>query len=104
MSCNCKHEKKQIKEEQELLDLFKMYFVRRMTVDNSSDRRRRDYNQSIFGKWEEDDDKPSNYSQMWTEMTMDMVLQCFDDAKKDFAKRFCDEHTKTIFERGFEND
>lgn len=35
---------------------------------------------------------------------MDMVLQCFDDAKKDFARRFCDEHEKTMFEEGFENE
>ena len=54
-------------------------FVKRMTEDSETqDRRRKDYNQAIFGF----SDDGSTY-QVFNDTDMNMVLQCFDDAVKD---------------------
>ena len=93
MACNCKHMKQEIDEGKELLALFRNLFIKRMTVDSShNDRRRRDFNQAIFDWWEEDrvEADPSKTFPCWTPMSMDMVLQCFDDAVKDWRRSFCD--------------
>ena len=55
-------------------------FIRRMTVDSDHhDRRRKDFNQAIFGLNEDG----STY-QCFTETDMDMVLKCWDDAVRDY--------------------
>lgn len=54
-------------------------FVKRMTEDSETqDRRRKDYNQAIFGFR----DDGSTY-QVFSDTDMEMVLRCFDDAVKD---------------------
>lgn len=75
-------------------------FVRRMTVDSeTNDRRRKEFNQAIFHF--ESDDEVDNYNRyceqygppkkkygatypVWSEITLDMVLTCFDDAVRDY--------------------
>lgn len=93
MACNCKHNQQEIEEGKILLTFFRELFVKRMTVDSDhNDRRRKDYNQAIF-YWREEDEAeadPSKTFQCWSEMTMDMVLQCFDDAIYDWRKSWCD--------------
>jgi hypothetical protein len=96
----------EIQEGKMTLAFFRKLFINRMTVDsNHNDRRRKDYNQAIF-HYEEDEEVDSwnaecekyglakkEYGktyQVWSEMNMDMVLQCFDDAVKDWRKSFCD--------------
>lgn len=60
----------------ELRDLF----IKRMTVDSEhNDRRRKDYNQAIFC-----DFGRGVHEAVWNETTMEMVLQCFDDAVYDW--------------------
>ena len=75
-------------------------FIRRMTVDSScTDRRRSEFNQAIFS-YESDDDvdawnkdcekfglskkKYGRTYPVWDEIDMSMVLQCFDNAVKDY--------------------
>lgn len=54
-------------------------FIKRMTEDGETqDKRRKDYNQAIFGFW----DDGSTY-QVFNDTDMKMVLRCFDDAVKD---------------------
>ena len=55
-------------------------FVKRMTVDSDHhDRRRRDYNQAIFGL------RPNGTTyQCFNDTDMDMVLKCWDDAVGDY--------------------
>ena len=54
-------------------------FIKRMTEDGETqDKRRKDYNQAIFGFW----DDGSTY-QVFNDTDMNMVLRCFDDAVKD---------------------
>ena len=106
MACNCKHMQQEIQEGKTLLAFFRELFIRRMTVDSDhNDRRRKDYNQAIFhyeddesvDAWNEDCEKyglsKKEYGrtyQVWSNMDMDMVLRCFDDAVKDWRKAFCD--------------
>lgn len=58
-------------------------FIKRMTVDSETqDRRRKDYNQAIFcdyGRGEHD--------QVFCGTTMEMVLDCFDNAVKDLEEK-----------------
>lgn len=54
-------------------------FIKRMTQDSPHhDRRRKDFNQAIFGYH----DDGSTYA-VWSDTDMDMVLRCFDDAVQD---------------------
>lgn len=86
MGCNCKHNQQEIEEGKQLLTSFRELFIKRMTVDSKhNDRRRKDYNQAIFGY----NDDGSTYA-VWSEIDMDMVLQCFDDAVKDWRRSWCD--------------
>lgn len=86
MGCNCKHNQQEIQEGRMLLAFFRKLFINRMTVDSEhNDRRRKDFNQAIFGY----NDDGSTYA-IWSEMDMDMVLQCFDDAVKDWRESWCD--------------
>lgn len=78
-------------------------FIRRMTIDSeTTDRRRKDFNQAIF--YFESDDEVDSYNRyceqyglpkkkygvtypVWSEITLEMVLTCFDDAVKDYKAK-----------------
>ena len=86
MGCNCKHSQELIDEGKKNFAELRELFIKRMTVDSEThDRRRKDFNQAIFGYR----DDGSTYA-CWTDTDMDMVLQCFDDAVYDWRKSFCD--------------
>ena len=87
MSCNCVHHKEDIDRDKKILQEFKELFVKRMTEDSeTNDRRRKDYNQALFFY----DEYRKEYRQVWNEITLYMVLQCFDDAVKDYRRTYCD--------------
>ena len=91
MGCNCKHNQREIDEGKKNFAELRELFIKRMTIDsNHNDRRRKDFNQAIFNWWEEDETDPSKTFACWTNMSMDMVLQCFDDAVKDWRRTWCD--------------
>lgn len=111
MGCECKNYQQEIKEGKKNFDELRELFIKRMTVDsNHNDRRRKDFNQAIFYYWDkqEVDDwnmdcekyglSKKEYNQtypVWSEIDMDMVLKCFDDAVCDWRKSFCDEKSCT---------
>jgi hypothetical protein len=87
VSCNCKHNQQEIAEGKKTIAEFRELFIKRMTVDSDhNDRRRKDYNQAIFFY----DDYTHEHKQCFCGTNMDMVLQCFDDAVKDWRRTFCD--------------
>ena len=87
MSCNCNHNRQEIAEGKKIIPEFRELFIKRMTVDSDhNDRRKKDYNQAIFCKYTED----GEHEQAFCGTTMEMVLQCFDDAVKDWRRTFCD--------------
>lgn len=87
MGCNCKHNQREIAEGREVINELRELFIQRMTVDSDhNDRRRKDYNQAIFCKFTED----GEHEQVFYGTTMEMVLQCFDDAVKDWRMSWCD--------------
>lgn len=106
MGCNCKDNVQEIQEGKQLLALFRELFIKRMTIDSDhNDRRRKDFNQAIFHY--EDNESVDEWNRcceifglpkkrygrtyaVWSEMDMDMVLQCFDNAVKDWRKSWCD--------------
>ena len=106
MGCNCKDMQQEITDYKKQIDYLRECFIKRMTVDSeTNDRRRKDYNQAIF-RYESDESieewnkECGNYGlqkkkrgttyPVWSEMDMDMVLQCFDNAVKDWRRQFCD--------------
>lgn len=87
MACKCKHNREEIKEGKKTIAELRELFIKRMTVDSEhNDRRRKDYNQAIFCKYRED----GEHEQVFNGTTMEMVLQCFDDAEKDWRRTWCD--------------
>lgn len=87
MGCNCKHNREAINEGKKNFAELRELFIKRMTVDSDhNDRRRKDYNQAIFCKFTE----YGEHEQVFYGTTMEMVLQCFDDAVKDWRKSWCD--------------
>lgn len=91
MACNCKHNQEPITEGKKNFAELRNLFIKRMTEDSDhNDRRRKDFNQAIFGWSDEKYKAPENTYQVWSEMDMAMVLQCFDDAVKDWRKSWCD--------------
>lgn len=93
MACNCKHNEKEIENFESVIAELRELFIKRMTVDSDhNDRRKRDYNQSIFSWWEEDREEadPSKTFQCWHNMNMAMVLRCFDNAVGDWRRSWCD--------------
>lgn len=106
MGCNCKDNQKAIADGKKVIAELRKLFIKRMTVDSETDdHRRKDYNQAIFHF--EDDDQVDEWNKecekyglprkvygrtyaVWSEMDMDMVLKCFDDATKDWRESFCD--------------
>ncbi len=89
MGCSCKDYRERIEEGIITIEELREFFIKRMTIDSeTTDRRRKDYNQAIFHFW---DDEPEKGSYMvWTETTLEMVMQCFDNAVKDWRKSWCD--------------
>lgn len=93
MACSCQHNKDAISHSMLGFEELRELFIKRMTVDSEhNDRRKKDYNQAIFDWWEEDkaEADPSKTFPCWCNMSMDMVLRCFDDAVKDWRKSWCD--------------
>ena len=91
MACNCKHQKQEIENHKKEIEKLRRLFIRRMTVDSEhNDRRRKDYNQSIFGWADKNETDPSKTFQCWADTDMAMVLQCFDDAVYDWRRTWCD--------------
>lgn len=82
MACNCKHNKENIEQGLNLLNEFRDLFIKRLSVDKETDRRRKDYNQAIFFYSEFTDE----WKQSFTDLTMEMILEKFDLAVKDYAK------------------
>lgn len=111
MGCECKNCQQEINEGKKNFDELRELFIKRMTVDsNHNDRRRKDFNKAIFYYWDkkEVDDwnrdcekyglPKKEYNQtypVWSEIDMDMVLQCFDDAVYDWRKSWCDSESCT---------
>lgn len=61
-------------------DAFRSLLIKRMTVDSETkDRRSKNYNQAIFGYRSDGDTFPC-----FSPMDMDMVLEAFDNAVKDY--------------------
>lgn len=107
MGCNCKDNQEAINEGKKNFKELRELFIKRMTVDsNHNDRRRKDFNQAIFGYEDNDSIDEWNrvcekyglpkreygrtYSVWGSHIDMDMVLQCFDDAVNDWRKTWCD--------------
>lgn len=106
MGCECKNYQQEIADGKKNFAELRELFIKRMTVDSDhNDRRRKDFNQAIF-RYEDDESvdewnkeceryglSKKQYGQtyaVWSHMDMDMVLQCFDDAVKDWRKSWCD--------------
>lgn len=106
MACNCKHFREEISDGKKVIAEIRELFIKRMTTDSDhNDRRRKDFNQAIFhyeddeeiDAWNEECEKyglpKKKYGithPVWSQTTMEMVLQCFDDAVKDWRKTWCD--------------
>ena len=87
MACNCKHNREGIEDGKKVINDLRELFIKRMTVDSDhNDRRRKDFNQAIFCKYIED----GEHEQVFCGTTMEMVLQCFYDAAKDWRRTWCD--------------
>ena len=86
MGCNCKDNREAINEGKKNFANLRELFIKRMTIDSEhSDKRRKDYNQAIFCDYGR-----GEHEQVFCGTTMEMVLQCFDDAVKDWINSFCD--------------
>lgn len=86
MACNCIHHREDIEQDKQTIDKLRKLFIKRMTEDSeTTDRRRKEYNQAIFFY----DDK-GEYRAVFADTSMEMVLKCFDDAVKDYRKLYCD--------------
>ena len=92
MGCNCKHNQEIIGEFKKGFAELRELFIKRMTVDSDhNDRRRKDFNQAIFMWWNDEENRtPEQTFSCFSGMNMAMVLQCFDDAVKDWRKTWCD--------------
>lgn len=87
MACNCKHNQREIEEGKTIIAELRDLFIKRMTVDSDhNDRRRKDYNQAIFFY----SDYVGDHKPCFDYVSMEMVLQCFDNAVKDWRKSWCD--------------
>ena len=92
MACNCKHNRQEIQSGKNVIAELRKLFIRRMTVDSDhNDRRRKDFNQAIFFY----DDYTHEHKQCFNDTNMEMVLQCFDDAVKDWRRTWCDANNCT---------
>lgn len=74
---------KAIKDGLKLLEGFRELFIKRMAVDSEThDARRKDFNQAIFSY----DEYTGEHSQCFNDTSMEMVLDKFDLAVKDWRK------------------
>lgn len=105
MGCRCKDNVETIKEGLDFFEQLRELFIKRMTEDSeTTDRRRKDFNEAIFHYEDKDDvDSWNDYAEkcglpkkeygdtypVWTTIDMAMVLRCFDDAVKDWRKSWC---------------
>ena len=86
MGCRCKDNVEQIENGYTTIAKLRDLFIKRMTIDSKThDRRRRDYNMPIF-LYRED----GSTRACWNDTDMDMVLECFDNAVKDWRRSWCD--------------
>lgn len=106
MGCSCKHNEQEINNIKDNFTELRKLFIKRMTIDSDhNDRRKKDFNQAIFhyedddavDSWNKDCEKfglhKKEYNQtyqVWSNMDMEMVLECFDNAVKDWRKNQCD--------------
>ena len=91
MSCSCQNNKEEINNGKQIFLKLRELFIKRMTEDSKhNDRRRRDFNQAIFGWQDENDKTPEKTYCVWSDIDMDMVLRCFDDAVNDWRRSWCD--------------
>lgn len=87
MACSCKHRQQEIATAKKTINDLKRLFIRRMTVDSEhSDRRKKDYNQAIFFYSKQKDE----HVQCFNGTTMEMVLDAFNNAIKDYRDSYCD--------------
>lgn len=86
MGCRCKDLTWEINLSKSEIAKLRELFIKRMTQDSETqDRRRKDFNQAIFTVMDD------GYSyQCFNNTDLDMVLQCFDDAVKDWRRTWCD--------------
>lgn len=86
MGCSCKDNQQEIEVRLASFDSLRVFFIKRMIEDSeTTDRRRRDFNQAIFRP----DGKGGTYA-CFDNTDMEMVLQCFDNAVKDWRRSWCD--------------
>lgn len=87
MACSCRHSREQIEDGRKAILKFGELFVKRMTVDSEhQDRRRKDFNQAIFFY----DEGKKDFRPCFDEISLEMIIQCFNDALEDWRKTFCD--------------
>lgn len=90
MGCNCTDNREAIEDARSHIEKLRELFIKRMTIDSEhSDRRKRDFNQAIFFY----DEYNNEHIQCFHGTTMEMVLQCFDDAVRDWRRTWCDSET-----------
>jgi hypothetical protein len=83
MSCRCKHLSEAIQSAAAQADELRGLFIKRLTVDSQCrDRRKRGFNQSLF--------HPQNGLPHWNRIDLDMVMDAYDNAVKDYRRTFCD--------------
>lgn len=106
VGCSCKHNKEQIEFAKREIATLRDLFLHRMTMDSdTNDRRRKEFNQAIFriysaeevDEWNRECEKyglgKRGYGDsypVWSEVNLNMVLKCFDDAVKDYRRTWCD--------------
>lgn len=79
--------RREINEGYDVIAELRELFIKRMTVDSeTNDARRKDFNQAIFFY----SDYADEWTQVYNDTSMEMVLKCFDDAVRDWRRSFCD--------------
>ena len=107
MGCNGKDNREAIEIGKNNFAELRELFIKRMTVDSEhNDRRKKDYNQAIFKYQDPQDIDAYNREcekygltkigydetyQVFSRMDMNMVLTCFDNAVKDWRRKWCDD-------------
>lgn len=87
MGCSCKDNKENIEQGITTINTFRQLFINRMSVDSEThDARRKEFNKAIFF-WNEE---AGEYSATFSQTSMEMVLDKFDEALKDYRRTFCD--------------
>ena len=70
------------------MNALRLLFWERLTKDSThNDRRRKDYNQALFGHW--DDESPEDeksWFQYFRQMTPQMIMEKYDEAVSDWKR------------------